>query len=120
MLPLNLFLLGFSGFTKVNKPFNLKKDFAAEMNCQICADKRNNKPDEIFKKHRHSLKNGVKAGKVNTHFGTFLYNVVCKYIIKENGGVSKQILPVGTALCFNTMSERLFHGILAAPAPLGE
>lgn len=58
---------------------------------------------------------GIKY--IFNHSVTFLYNGVVKCIIKTNGGGGKHILPVDTAL---TMSERLFHEVLAAPAPLGE
>jgi hypothetical protein len=97
-LPINLFIFDFGKFKEIKHPINFLIDFSAKMNCQIDANKSNNKPYKIFKIHRHSLKNSVKTGKINTHFRTFLYNVVCKYIIKENCGVSKQILPVSTAL----------------------
>ena len=51
------------------------------------------------------------------HFVTFLL-CFAKNNIKENGGVSKHILPVGTALL--TMSGGSFHEVLAAPTPLGD
>ena len=97
-------------FTRVNSAvsaiFKFVKLVCKIQNC-INDSENTGRIRPLFKKQRQYF----------NHFVTFLL-CFAKNIIKENCGVGKRISSVCTALCL--MSGRLFHGILAAPAPFGE
>lgn len=83
-------------FTRVNSAvsaiFKFVKFVCKIQNC-INDSENTGRIRPVFKKQRQYF----------NHFVTFLL-CFAKNIIKENGGVSKQILPVGTALYFNEVA----------------